>query len=363
MIRVAIIGTGNIAAAHVKGLGENQDRAELVAASDLDTTRGEGFCREKGIPRFYDSTERMLEIERPGLVCLCTPPSTHMKLAIAALEAGAWVLCEKPLCGSLAELDRIQDAERRTGNRCACVFQQRFGSGTSHLRELMAAGRLGKILIGLCHTLWYRPHSYYAVPWRGKWATELGGPTVGHGIHAMDQFLYIMGPWETVQASTGTLDRNIEVEDVSLAIAKFQNGAMASIVNSVLSPREETCLRLDFQRATVELKHRYGYTNADWTYTPVAGVGEEEVASWRNLPLERSATHASQISSLLDDIEADREPLTAGDNARATIEFLTAIYKAALTGSEVARGTIRSGDPVYEAFHGGRLTQHPQQAS
>ena len=91
------------------------------------------------------------------------------------MEAGAWVLCEKPFCASLAELDRIEAAEKRTGLYTGCVFQQRFASSTAHLRRLAQSGMLGRPLVAVCNTLWYRDTAYYGVPWRGRWATELGG--------------------------------------------------------------------------------------------------------------------------------------------------------------------------------------------
>src|SRR5690606_28015060 len=111
-------------------------------------------------------------------------------------------------------------------------------------------GMLGRPLVAICHTLWYRDAPYYAVPWRGKWETELGGPTMGHGIHAMDHLLYLLGDWTEVRAQVATLDRAVEVEDVSMALVRFANDAHASIVNSVLSPRQETYLRIDYQRAS-----------------------------------------------------------------------------------------------------------------
>ena len=81
------------------------------------------------------------------------------------------MLCEKPLCVSLAEMDRIEAAEQRTGNFCSSVFQYRFGSAGQHLKALIEAGALGKPLVAASLTTWWRSDAYYAVPWRGKWAS------------------------------------------------------------------------------------------------------------------------------------------------------------------------------------------------
>lgn len=352
-LRAVIIGTGGIARSHVAALQANSDRTDLVAAMDIDADRVSAFCETHEIPRPYTDVDEMLQREEPHLVHIATPPGTHCDLSVAALEAGAWVLCEKPLCASLAEMDRIEAAEARTGNYCSSVFQWRFGSGGQHLKGLIDSGALGKPLVCVNLTTWYRTHEYYAVPWRGKWATELGGCTMGHGIHAMDFMLYLLGEWAEVRAMMGTLDRNIEVEDVSMANVRFANGALASITNSVLSPREVSYLRFDFQKATVELTHLYSYKNADWSYSiPKGAPYAEELAQWQQLPPDRPSSHAAQLAALLDSRTRNERPLVSGPGVRGTIEFLASLYKSAITGQPVPRGSITPDDPFYYAMNG-----------
>ena len=354
--RAVLIGTGSVADSHARAIEETRGRVTLVSAVDIDPDRLAGFCQRHKVPRRHTDYGTALREDRPDLVLVAAPPSVHMPVSIAAMEAGAWVLCEKPLCASLAEFDQIAEAERRTGRYTACVFQQRFASSTAHLRRLAGEGLLGRPLVAVCHTLWYRDASYYAVPWRGKWATELGGPTMGLGIHAMDHLLHILGDWAEVRAQAATLDREVEVEDVSMALVRFANGALASIVNSALSPRQETNIRLDFQRATVELTHLYGYTRDNWKLTLAPTAAEEGntlVQAWQHFPPDTASTHAAQLAEFVADMDASRRPLTSGDDARRTLELLTALYKSAFSGQPVARGSIQAGDPFYLALHGG----------
>src|SRR5438270_1136208 len=276
--RVAIIGTGAIANLHIQALEELKERVEVVAAVDVLPERVEAFSRQHAIPRFYTDTAQMLEREHPHLVQIATPPNTHYDLIIRSLESGAWVLCEKPLCTSLAELDHILTVEQQTGTYCSSVFQWRFGSGSQHLKHLIQTQAFGRPLVGICQTTWFRNHAYYQVPWRGKWSTEGGGPTMGHGIHQMDLMLSLMGDWTEVRAATATLARDVETEDVSMAIVRFASGAVVSMVNSVLSPRETSYLRFDFPEATVELTHLYGYDNANWTWTPAPHRADDTAA-------------------------------------------------------------------------------------
>jgi predicted dehydrogenase len=151
----------------------------------------------------------------------------------------------------------------------------------------------------------------------------------------------------------GTLDRDIEVEDVSMAIVRFENGAMGHITNSVLSPREESYLRLDFQKATVELTHLYRYTNQNWRYSiPPNAPYVDELALWQAIPDEVPSSHATQLTALLDDMARNERPLTSGPEARRTIEFITSLYKSAMTGQPVQRGFIDEDDPFYHRMCG-----------
>ncbi|MBI4024755.1 MAG: Gfo/Idh/MocA family oxidoreductase [Verrucomicrobia bacterium] len=353
IVKTAIIGTGGIAVAHVQADRSQNGRAQIAAAMDIDESRVNAFCTTHAIPQAYTHLDALLAEQKPELVHICTPPGTHAALSIQCLEAGAWVLCEKPLCGSLAEMDRIEDAERRTGRYCSSVFQWRFGSGVRHLKRLIQSNAMGRPLVGICQTTWYRDHEYYKVPWRGKWNTELGGPTMGLGIHAMDAFLWLLGGWKEVRAMMGTLDRRIEVEDVSMATVRFENGAMGSIVNSCLCPRQESYLRFDFQRSTVELRSLYGYANKDWQYSiPKKSDDAEMLEQWKAIPAEVPSSHGSQVACLLDCMERHERPLVSGPEARKTIEFLTALYKSAVTGQIVTQGSVSKGDPFYQKIHG-----------
>lgn len=350
-MRVAIVGTGGIAGAcHVPALRAERDRAEVVAAVDVDEDRVKAFCGEHGIPAAYTGLDRMLDAVRPDLVHVCTPPFAHAEQVVACLEAGAWVLCEKPPCLSLAEHDAITAAERPGGPYAAVVFQHRYGSGARRLRALVADERLGRPLVAQCVTAWYRGPEYFEIPWRGRWRTEGGGPTVGHGIHQMDLMLSILGGWSEVRAMVGRLDRKVETEDVSMAMVRFDSGAMGSVVNSVLSPREESYLRFDFTDATVELRHLYGYRDADWSYT---AAPHADGSAWSApSPKDVESSHAAQLAVLLDDYERGARPGTSGPGVRPTLELITGLYRSALTGTPVRRDELGADDPFYHRLHG-----------
>lgn len=353
-IRVAVIGTGAISRVqHLPSLRALGDRVEIVAVADLNADSARSAAAEFEIAHWYTDVAELLERESPDLVTLATPPIAHKEAAIAALEAGAWVLSEKPPTLSLADYDEIMSHEGENGPYVAYIFQHRFGSAAERLRTLIADGALGRPLVAKCDTLWYRDPSYFAVPWRAKWATEGGGPTMGHGIHQMDMLLSLLGDWTDVTAVMSTLARETETEDVSFAVVRFASGALCSITNSLLSPRETSQVRIDFERATVEVEHLYGYGNAHWTWTPAPQVDADTAAGW--LPDEDvpSSTHVPQFTQFVDSMERGERPRVSGADGRRVMELAAGMYKSALTGRSVARDELSPADPFYASMAGG----------
>jgi predicted dehydrogenase len=351
-IRVAIVGAGGIAGgAHLPALASLGARTTVVAIVDVDAERAQRLAAEWKVDGVFTDVDEMLSACEPQLVLVCTPPVAHRDVVIASLRAGAWVLCEKPPALSLAEYDEMAEFERDGGPYVSYVFQHRFGSAAGRLRDQIRDRELGAPLVAVCHTLWYRDPGYFDLPWRGKWATEGGGPTMGHGIHQMDLLLSLLGDWTDVQATTATLERDVETEDVSFATVRFENGAVASVVNSLLSPRETSYLRFDFTDATVEVEHVYGYDNSNWRWSGAPHVPADRVEGW--LPVDDiGSSHAAQFASLLDSMESGRRPVTSGDGGRKVLELIAGIYQSASTGRRVLRSELDDTSDYYRSMNG-----------
>jgi len=359
LYRVVLIGTGTIANEHVRALDAAGPRVELVAVADSDAQRVESFATSHNV-RAYTGAEQMLAQTRPNIVLIATPPATHVDLITASLQAGAWVFCEKPLCASLADFDRISRAEAQTGGYVSTIFQWRSGSAARHLKGLIDAGALGKPLVSHCLTLWYRDMAYYSVPWRGTWQSEIGGPTMGLGIHLTDLLLWLLGDWTEVTAMAATLDRAIQVEDVSMALVRFENGALASITNTALAPRQETYLRLDFQAVTVEMHGLYSASNANWAFTlPEQSTDHALLERLSAIPEDIPSSHTALFAAFLDSLDRRERPPVSGPEARRILEFSSALYKSAALRQPVQRGSILPGDPFYVAIHGTFATDGP----
>ncbi|REF35839.1 Gfo/Idh/MocA family protein [Thermasporomyces composti] len=352
-MRAGIVGTGGIAGSHARALSAYADQVELVAIAEIDPQRREKFGKEWSVPGRYPTLAAMLERERLDLVHLCTPPGVHATDAITALDAGATVICEKPPCLSLAEFDSILEAERRNPGHFVGIFQHRFGSAGQAARRLIRDGVLGRPLVAVCHTLWYRGDAYYQVEWRGRWDTEGGGPTMGHGIHQIDLLGYLLGDWTEISARAPRLARDVETEDVSLAHMTFANGAVASVVNSVLSPRQESYLRFDFELGTLEVSHLYGYSVDSWRFTPLPGSPAEEHPPWPPEGEDVPSSHRAQLGAVLASLRAGERPPATGASLRRTLEIVTGIYASAFTGRPVRRDELTADNPFYHQLNGG----------
>lgn len=350
MIDVAVVGTGVIAGFHARALAEYADRARIVAATDVDAAALAAYESAWSVPSVYPTLTDLLAAERPGLATLCTPPGLHAEQAIACLSRGVTVLCEKPPVLSLAQLDEI--AAAATSAEFATVFQHRFGSGAARLRGLVGDPRLGLPTAAVCNTLWFRPDEYFAVPWRGNWDVEGGGPTMGHGIHNFDLLLSIMGEWREVVAVATRRAKPTATEDLSCALVTFASGAVATVVNSVVSPREQSYLRFDFEHASFELDHVYGYTEDNWRVTAAPGHDEEIAAAWAAGPAGVPSGHPAQFGAVLDAMEAGTPPPVSLPDTRMTVELIAAIYCSAFTGDRVKRGDIGPDSPFYHRMNG-----------
>ncbi|MCL2795554.1 MAG: Gfo/Idh/MocA family oxidoreductase [Microbacteriaceae bacterium] len=350
-IRIGIVGTGGIARVHADNITHLGDRAVIVGAVDVDPERLAGFQAEFGVEAGYGSLEELLEQGKPDIVHLCTPPGLHKAQALVALAAGVDVLSEKPPALSLEEIDELAEAEKASGAHFATVSQHRFGGRAIWLRDRMADGKLGRPMVAVCDTLWFRPDSYFDVPWRGKWDIEGGGPTMGHGIHQMDTMLSILGPWSEVVAVAARQARPVKTEDLSAAIVTFENGTVATVVNSLLSPRETSYLRFDFEYATVELEHLYGYGDDNWKITPAPGHEDEVAALWAEGPHGNSG-HSAQFRAVLEARENGQViPVGTGD-ARRTLELIAGIYASSFTGGRIGAGEIGADSPFYSSMEG-----------
>ena len=334
---VAVIGCG-IGRSHIaEGYARLRDRYDVQVICDLNQERLATVGDEFSVPRRTTSFDEVLAMGDIDIVDICTPPTLHFPQAVAALAAGKQVICEKPLVGSLHEIDQLTAAETGARGRIMPVFQYRFGNGLQKARRIIELGLAGKPYLATVETAWLRGAKYYSVPWRGRFETELGGALLTHAIHSHDILTYLMGDVASVFARTATRVNKIEVEDCAVASLVMESGALASLATTLGSAKEISRLRLCFEHVTFESSLApYAPGDDPWQITATSPEAEARIAK----ALEGFTFVPSRFEGLMAAYHQALEtngplPVTLQD-ARRSLELITALYHTAETGATVA---------------------------
>ena len=228
MIRVGVIGCGNIGGVHA-GILKEIKQAELCAMADIRIERAREysarFTEEKAAA--YESMEEMLEAEKIHAVHICTPHNCHVPMAIKALKNGIHVFMEKPPAISREQFQELLKVSKESRGRLGICFQNRYNETTKKVTELLAEGGLGQIKGARVFVTWHRDASYYTESgWRGKLETEGGGALINQSIHALDLLLNWLGKpvWTEATTSNHHLKGIVEVEDTLEAYMAFTEG-------------------------------------------------------------------------------------------------------------------------------------------
>jgi predicted dehydrogenase len=348
-LRVAVVG-GGIGVFHINAYKSLPEQYELVAICDLDKDKAQRIAAEHGIPRVTGEIAELCRMDDLDAIDICTPPHLHFPQIQQALAAGKHAICEKPLVSSLKEVDELIVAEAQSGRRVMPIFQYRFGHGLQKLKFLVEAGLAGRAYLTTVETAWRRRPEYYAVPWRGKWATERGGVLLGHAIHAHDMLCYVAGPIRRVFARTITRVNQIEVEDCASVSLEMADGSLASLAATLGSPAEITRHRFCFSNLVAESNTRpYSNSGEPWSFTADTPELQAQIAA----ALERFAPlpegFPGQFYRFHEALRSGAElPVTLAD-ARASLELITAMYYSARTGEGVEL-PIRADHPKYAGW-------------
>lgn len=326
-----------------------KDRFDVVAVSDLDETKAQESAERIGADvATFDS---LLDRDDVDVIDLCTPPSLHLDQIVAALTAGKHVVCEKPLVGSLHDLDLVAEAEAASGRRVMPIFQYRFGNGLQKVKALVDGGVAGRAYTSSVEVSWRRRADYYAVPWRGRWQTELGGVLLSQAVHALDMLTYVVGPPRRVFARLKTMVNEIEVEDCAAISLEMADGSLATVSCTLGSPEEITRHRFHFANLSAESGTSAYESSADpWVITPDTDEAAAAVAAvidpWEPRP-EGWWGQFERFGEFLDGRVAD-PPVTLTD-ARASLELLTALYDSSRRGVDV-EVPLAADHPLYRGW-------------
>ena len=328
ILRYGLIGAGIVAGMHLDAM-RGLDGVELVGIAAHDRAAAARLAAAHEC-RAFAETEELLE-SGLDVVVIGTPHPSHPELTIAALEAGAHVLCEKPLAPEAREADAMIAAADRTGRLLGVCFQQRFRPAIVAARALIDEGRLGTLLRASIVDPLYRPNAYYrAAAWRGTWKGEGGGILMNQAPHTLDLLCHLAGPPTTVSGVAQRRAQPMEAEDTATAWLSYGDGAVGTVAVSTLEPGVQR-IELVGDRGRIEI---VGETIAFERFDPpvsehlatAPGMFDEpeRIAEIVELPGgvgDHRAVHVDFAAAVRD----GREPHVPGREALCSLELANAI--------------------------------------
>lgn len=331
----AIVGCGFIAKKHSQAI-KNIEDAKLVAVCDQVPELMQPYVEEHDATPYTD-IEEMLRNESIDIVNICTPSGSHAILAELAAKYGKHVIVEKPIAMTLEETDRIIGATQAQNVKLAVVHPNRFRPAAMKLKEVLQQNLLGKISHALCIVNWNRGQDYYdQAPWRGTKEYD-GGVLMNQAIHNLDLLLWYMGAPEEVFSMEATRFRDIEAEDVSTGIIRFQSGALATVqASTTVYPRNyEESITIFGEKGTVKI----GGANAlHFETLNLQDMSDQLIETTidqvRSNPWGKSG-HEEIIADMIEAIREDRLPAITGEEGRNAVELVLAFYESAKLNKSV----------------------------
>ena len=329
-IRIAVAGCGRISKNHFGSIARHADDLELVAVCDNNPSVLRRHEEEYNVPGFSRYGDLVRECDC-DLISICTPSGLHAGQTILAAKHGRHVMTEKPMATRWQDgLDMVKACDEAKV-RLFVIKQNRRNATLQLLKRAVEEKRFGKIHMVHLNVFWTRPQEYYdSAAWRGTWEMD-GGAFMNQASHYVDLLEWLIGPIADIQAMTGTLARNIEVEDSGVLSVRWRNGALGSMAVSMLTyPKNlEGSITILGEKGTVR----------------VGGVAVNDIQIWdfaeskdydadvRAANYETSSVygfgHPLYFKNVIDAMRGLAEPETDGREGLKSLEVLIAAYISA----------------------------------
>ncbi|MBN1556601.1 MAG: Gfo/Idh/MocA family oxidoreductase [Lentisphaerae bacterium] len=332
-LRAAVIGLG-MGRHHAREYAEHR-RVELVALADPDADRLAEIGNLHKVPRLYADARKMLRDEDLDLVSVATPNAYHAPLSIAALQAGCHVLCEKPMAMNARQARRMAETARSAGRRLMINFSYRFDPQSRALKREVDRGVLGDVYFG--RTVWLRRQG---VPERESFFLQShsgGGPLIDLGVHRLDLALWLMGHPKPRWVMAGTYDHlarawarkkgyRYEVEDLAVALIRFDNGATLEVESSWMSHiQEQELMHTRLLGTRGGLVHR----NVDGRYVFEGHIYTERRGKPVDIRPQPPARKTSAMQHFVSCILNGTPHTATGEEGLVVMQVLDALYRSA----------------------------------
>lgn len=352
-VRFAILGPGKVAQLHAAALGRIP-QAQLAAVVGRDPERATALAAPHGA-RVDASLESAIDRGGIDAVILCTPHPLHAAQGIAAAQAGLHVVVEKPMALQPADAQRMVDAAADAGVVLSVISQRRWYEPVRRVKDAIDGGRIGTAALASVDVLGWRGPEYFAMDaWRGTLAGEGGGVLVNQAVHHLDLVTWFLGPAVEVDSWVTNVNHpEIEVEDSAIAIVRFADGALGTIIASN-SQRPGLYGRIHVHGtngASVGVETDGGSIfvaglslpsvprNDLWTI-PGEEDGpprwqEEDEAALASVDIA-THYHELQLRDVVAAIQEGRRPAVSGEDGLRTVALMDAIYRASRDGRRIS---------------------------
>lgn len=337
-LRVGVIGLG-VGSGHAANYLMHPS-AELAAIADPNEKRLHTIGDKHGVASRYTDGMAMLRKEKLDVVSVATPNKFHMPYTIAALRAGAHVLCEKPMAMNAAEARKMLAVARKAKRRLMINFSFRFSPQSWALKKQVDAGVLGEIYCA--RSIWHRRRGMPGFGgWFGQKALSGGGPLIDLGVHRLDLALWLMGypkpTWvmgSTYNAIGKRLAREqkktFDVEDLAAAMIKFENGASMILEASWAANIKEREL---METRLLGTKGGLVQRNIGEGYELEAELYVEQQGCQYDMKLHPPVPDAkSAMVHFLDSILSGKPHTATAEEGVIVMDLLDAIYASAKAG-------------------------------
>lgn len=339
-ITFAQLGCGRVAQRYLNVFVNGEiTGGSVIDCCDTDAAKAEAYAAATGA-KVWTDMDAMLAATKVDCVIVSTPSGDHAAHIRAVLEAGRHCLTEKPMTMRLEDAHALTALAAEKGLMFCVVKQNRYNPAMIKVKQTVDSGRLGRLVLGTVRVRWMRDMSYYlSDPWRGKFVSD-GGCITNQGIHHIDALQWVMGPIEAVCA-TGTARLNdIEVDDTTVGVVRFANGALGAIEITTAARPEDTEASLSIlgEGGTIVVGG-IALNNID-TWTMVNAQPDDasvrETCS-QEVPNGYGWGHAPLLQDIIGRLAAGSvEPPISGESGSRSLTIVHALYRSMETGGWVS---------------------------
>ncbi len=338
-VNIGIIGSGFVADIHAHAL-RMVPEANLVAVASPTPGKARKFAEKRGIPKSFEDYRDLLALKEIDLVTLCLPNDLHCQVTLDAARAGKHIVCEKPLCRTLEEADRMIAACKDAKVLLMYAEELCFAPKYVRAKQVVDEGAIGRAFLVKQSEEHFGPHE----PWFWDVNRSGGGVLLDMGCHSIEYARWIFGKpaVKGVYASLGTYVHADKTagEDHSLCIVEYEGARTGLAENSWAKQGgvDDQCeiygsggfTRADLLRGSSLLTYsESGYTYAVEKAGTTAGYTFTMFEEVWNYGFPQEMAHFCRC------VRGEEKPVETGEDGREVLRIIYAAYASAGAGRRI----------------------------